>query len=76
MVVIVGSCGAWGGAATGGACTGKRIVDLSRLLPGPYATSLLADLGADVIKVEDPVGGDPPASPRPSSTPSTATSAG
>ncbi|MFF2472987.1 CoA transferase [Streptomyces sp. NPDC058066] len=32
---------------------------LSRLLPGRYATPLLADLGADAIKVEDPVGGDP-----------------
>ena len=32
---------------------GTRILDLSRLLPGPFATSLLADLGADVVKVED-----------------------
>ena len=31
---------------------------LSRLLPGPYCTQLLVDLGAEVIKVEDPQGGD------------------
>jgi len=38
---------------------GKRILDLSRLLPGPFATTLLADLGADVVKVEDPSRPDP-----------------
>lgn len=37
---------------------GVRIIDLSRVLAGPFATMLLGDLGADVIKVEAPIGDD------------------
>src|ERR1700685_18872 len=37
---------------------GIRVLDLSRLLPGPFATLVLADLGASVDKSEDTAGGD------------------
>lgn len=37
---------------------GVKVLDLSRLLPGPYATLVLADLGATVDKVEEPGSGD------------------
>lgn len=57
-----------------GALDGLMVVDLSRVLAGPYSTMLLADLGAQVVKIERRDGGDetrswrPPAAPDGTST--------
>jgi crotonobetainyl-CoA:carnitine CoA-transferase CaiB-like acyl-CoA transferase len=47
-----------GGGLMPGALEGLRVLDLTRLLPGGFCTLLLADMGAEVLKVEDTAGGD------------------
>ena len=43
----------------GGALAGIKIVEVASYVTGPFASQLLADMGADVIKVEEPKRGDP-----------------
>jgi CoA:oxalate CoA-transferase len=44
--------------ASAGPLSGLRVVDLTRYLSGPYTTMILGDLGAEIIKIENPDGGD------------------
>ena len=44
--------------ATSGALSGLRVIDLTRILAGPFCTMNLGDMGAEIIKIENPKGGD------------------
>lgn len=48
-----------GAGAGGGALAGVRVVELAHIMAGPVCGRMLADMGADVVKVESPGGGDP-----------------
>jgi formyl-CoA transferase len=45
--------------ASDGPRSGLKVLELGQLIPGPFAAKMLADFGAEVIKIEPPVTGDP-----------------
>src|SRR5438309_224441 len=58
MASALGPGGERGAAGPARALDGVRVLELAHLLAGPYCSMVLADLGAEVIKVENPRGGD------------------
>src|ERR1700709_604645 len=45
--------------ASGGPLAGVKVLELGTLIAGPFAARFMGELGADIIKIEDPKGGDP-----------------